>query len=436
MKRILGITVVVMLVTFVLTGCNRQSSSGTSKTAATAAPVEIKLKYWGAEQDAIMQEIQNGFNKANPSVQVTMFQEPMDQYWTKWFASIAANDPTVDIAWINPTYAAQMMGVGQLEDITDLYNSGKVDKSKFTAAAVGSYTWEGKIYAVPKDFQTVCLIYNKSIFDEVGIPYPTNDWKWDDLLKASQAIVKKDAAGNITRYGYVHNSSAMSSWFVYVYANGGELFNPDAHNGNYVNIPENVQAWQWATDLVHKYHVAPDGKVTSEMNVDVLFINEMTAMTCYVPSQLETYANALGGEKLGVAYFPYNTKRATITNCLGWGMSKGVKNLDAAKAVMTYLGSREGQEPQKSMIIPAYLGIVSAMEEKFSAMNFKAYIDSGAFAVPTPVEKYVGNAARVALETEINYLMFGEKNAAQALADAEANIRKIVAEEKTRRGIN
>jgi hypothetical protein len=54
-------------------------------------------------------------------------------------------------------------------------------------------------------------------------------------------------------------------------------------------------------------------------------------------------------------------------------------------------------------------------------------------AVPTPVERHVGNAARVALETQINYIMFGEKNAVQALADAEAEIRKLVATAEAKR---
>jgi gamma-glutamyltranspeptidase len=89
-------------------------------------------------------------------------------------------------------------------------------------------------------------------------------------------------------------------------------------------------------------------------------------------------------------------------------------------------------------------GVIAAGHYHATAAGIRMFakggnaIDAGAaagFAVPTPVEQYVGNAARVALETEINYLMFGEKDAAKALADAEENIRKIVAEEKARRGI-
>ena len=407
--------------------------------AATYEPKEgvsghIVFKYWGTEQQAVMEQIANDFMAVNGNITVEVVNEPGDQFWTKLIASIAAGVPTADVAWMNPTYAKQMIGTGQLADISDLYESGRIDKANFTEAAIGSYTSrDGGIYAVPKDFQTVCLIYNKAIFDEVGIPYPTDDWTWDDLLKASQAIVKKDASGQTVRYGYAHNASVMSSWFVYCYANGGELFNPDAHDGNFVNIPENVEAFQWAQDLIFKYGVAPDATVVAETNPDVLFINEMLAMTTYVPAQLEGYTAVLG-DKVGVAQFPYNTNKATITNCLGYCIPTGTPNLEAAKEFIVYLASREGQEPQASMIIPAYKGIVSKMEEKFASMNFKAYLESGAFAVPTPVEQYSGNAARKAMETQINYIMFGEKDAAQALADAEAEIRKLSETAKTEQG--
>jgi multiple sugar transport system substrate-binding protein len=429
MKRISGCTGV-MLAALVLVACSggkeSQPAARSASDAGTASGT-VAFKYWGSEQQSVMEAIANGFNAKNPAIKATAIYEPSDQYWTKLIASIAAGNPTADVAWINPTYAAQMMSNNQLASVSELYDSGKVDKSKFTAAAIGSYTWtDGQIYAVPKDFQTVCLIYNKGIFDEVGIPYPTDDWTWDDLLNACQAIVKTDAQGQITRYGYVHNYSVMSSWFVYCYANGGDLFNPEGNSGNYCNTPQNVEAFQWAQDMVFKYKVSPPADVTSEINVDNLFINEMVAMTAYVPAQLENYTQALG-DKVAVAQFPYKTKKATITNCLGYAIAVGTKNLAAAKEFMVYLGSREGQEPQAQLIIPAYQGIVSSMEEKFNDMNFRAYIDSGVFAVPTPVERHVGNAARVALETQINYIMFGEKNAPQALADAEEEIRKLVA---------
>ena len=55
---------------------------------------------------------------------------------------------------------------------------------------------DGSIYGIPVGFTTHCLFYNKDIFDEAGIDYPTADWTWDDLQKAAKTISEKtDAKG-------------------------------------------------------------------------------------------------------------------------------------------------------------------------------------------------------------------------------------------------
>ncbi|MFQ9480465.1 MAG: extracellular solute-binding protein [Oscillospiraceae bacterium] len=44
------------------------------------------------------------------------------------------------------------------------------------------------MYGVPKDKDTVCLVYNKEMFDQAGVAYPDENWTWDDLTEASQKI--------------------------------------------------------------------------------------------------------------------------------------------------------------------------------------------------------------------------------------------------------
>ena len=47
------------------------------------------------------------------------------------------------------------------------------------------YTYEDKYYAVPKDVDTIALWYNKTMFEEAGLDYPTADWTWDDVTAVS-----------------------------------------------------------------------------------------------------------------------------------------------------------------------------------------------------------------------------------------------------------
>ena len=442
MKRNLALVLCIELVLALFVGCasNEQpvqqqgaEPSGDGGAASGEASGTIDFRYWGAEQDEIMQQIANDFMAQNSNIKVTATLEPSDQFWTKILTSIAAKQPAADVCWINPTYAVQMMNNNQLECVQDLYDSGKVDRSKFVEGALQSYTGsDGKLYAVPKDFQTVCLIYNKGIFDEVGLPYPGDDYTWDQMVSDAQKLVKKEG-DKITRYGFVHNASVMSSWFVYCYTNGGSLFKPEENGGKYVDTPENREAFQKAADLIFKYQVAPDGSVTTETTGDEMFMNEMVAMTAYVPAQIENYSKVLG-DKVGVACFPYMKEKATITNCLGYGIPAGTKNLAAAKEFLAYLSSEAGQAPQSKAMIPAYKGIVSDMETKFKDMGFKTYLDAGDYAIPTPVEQYSGNAARKAIETEVSNILFGTKDVTTAIQDAEKGIIEAVEKAKSEMG--
>ena len=83
---------------------------------------------------------------------------------------------------------------GILADCTDIVNEADYAETAIENAK-GS---DGKIYVVPKDKDTIALLYNKEIFDEAGVTYPTADWTWDDLESASQTIYDKTG-----KYGYM-----------------------------------------------------------------------------------------------------------------------------------------------------------------------------------------------------------------------------------------
>jgi multiple sugar transport system substrate-binding protein len=97
------------------------------------------------------------------------------------------------------------------------------------------FTYEGTFYCPPKDFSTMALQYNRTLFDEAGLDYPTADWTWDDLRAAAEALTN-DEAGII---GLVTPPN-LERWLPFLYQNGGAIFDED---GNLVfDSPETVEA--------------------------------------------------------------------------------------------------------------------------------------------------------------------------------------------------
>ena len=61
---------------------------------------------------------------------------------------------------------------------------------------------------IPKDKDNGLLVYNKEMFDAADVPYPTDDWTWEDLADASKKI--HDETG---KYGFMaYNDDQLGYW--------------------------------------------------------------------------------------------------------------------------------------------------------------------------------------------------------------------------------
>lgn len=61
-----------------------------------------------------------------------------------------------------------------------------VDVSGLNDTALNAFCVNGKQYGLPESFSNVVLIYNKDLFDQAGVAYPTNDWTQDDVQAAAK----------------------------------------------------------------------------------------------------------------------------------------------------------------------------------------------------------------------------------------------------------
>ena len=80
-----------------------------------------------------------------------------------------------DVFWMHSdqigTYAEYDDILLNLSDL--IKESDKIDLSKYPEALVNTYqNADGDQLAIPKDVDTCAVWYNKTMFDEAGIPYP------------------------------------------------------------------------------------------------------------------------------------------------------------------------------------------------------------------------------------------------------------------------
>ena len=90
---------------------------------------------------------------------------------------------------------------GALLPLTDYVEKAGLDLSDFHQIAIDALTVDGELWALPQDLSPRNLLYyNKAMFDEAGIPYPTADWTLDDLVEAAKALTV-GSRPRIQRYG-------------------------------------------------------------------------------------------------------------------------------------------------------------------------------------------------------------------------------------------
>jgi multiple sugar transport system substrate-binding protein len=141
-------------------------------------------------------------------------------------------------------------------ELTDRIKSSGININNYFGTPTGEdIAWEGKMYGVPGEIDTLCLAYNADMFNEAKLDPPTSGWTWGQLLEAAQKMTKKNSKGK-QQYGFYSWNSGEELWGNFVRENGGNFLDSTYTKGA-LDQPEAVEAIQFAVDLIHKYKVSP-----------------------------------------------------------------------------------------------------------------------------------------------------------------------------------
>jgi multiple sugar transport system substrate-binding protein len=167
----------------------------------------IQLMIWGRTEEyrAVVGFVKK-FNTIYPDIKVQILFFP--NYQTKLLTMMSAGTPP-DVMYMGsedfPFYANKDVFL----DLTPMIQNDpdtvtpKFNIKDFYPQTVEPFIHQGKILGLPKDFSTMVLYYNKTMFDSAGVAYPTDNWTWNDFLEACKKLTKKDADTGRMQYVYV-----------------------------------------------------------------------------------------------------------------------------------------------------------------------------------------------------------------------------------------
>ena len=204
-----------------------------------AEPVTITYANFNASggKEEVLQAMYEAFHEEYPNITVEIETIGFDDYFTNMQTRVAGGTAP-DCYELNIENFAAYANKGALAEITG------VDLSGLNETALSAFQVDGKQYGLPGNFSNVVLVYNKDLFDQAGVAYPTSDWTQDDLQAAAEAI---RALGDDI-YG-IYQPITYNEFFKVVAQYGGSLLNEDK-TAFTINSPENLKAAQVLVDRV------------------------------------------------------------------------------------------------------------------------------------------------------------------------------------------
>lgn len=135
------------------------------------------------------------FNAANPDIKIEVdgTASGWDGVATKMITMLAGGEP-FDIATISTSYYPQFVDLGQALDITE-HAKATYSEEEYYWSVFDGLMVDGKLYGVPISVYTLVNFYNKDLYDEAGVAYPSyewgeNAWTFEDWQEVAVQLTK------------------------------------------------------------------------------------------------------------------------------------------------------------------------------------------------------------------------------------------------------
>jgi multiple sugar transport system substrate-binding protein len=395
MKKLLSL-ILALAMTFSLAACgggsgaadvsnNKEAASSTaaSESGETAYTTdELLVDIWDSNQLAGLQQIADEWSETS-GVQVKINVISWDEYWTLLEAGVSGGE-LPDVFWMHINEAEKYMDADVLLNLDDYIAADETtDLSNYYEGIVDIYSHNGSQYALPKDHDTIALLYNKDIFDKYNVDYPTNDWTWDDYAAAAAAITEAGKADGV--YGTAMNTNdGQDGWYNLIYDFGGTLISDDKKTSG-MDDPNTIAAMTWLADNL--FPSMPDQNLMADTDPDQMFLSGLVGMMLQGSWMVNTFYTAENSSSYAWAEIPYydangngtadEGERCSMYNGLGWAADANTEDPQAAYDLIAAFCSKEGQTEQAELgvTMAAYKGCSDSFVSAFDGMDLSPFLD-------------------------------------------------------------
>jgi len=345
----------------------------------------VRFSSWGSKTEYnILKEVIRDYETKNPDIRIEFIHVP-ENYFRKLHL-LYASKTEPDVVFINNTYAPLYIRAGLLEDLSQF------NKGDFFKSATDCFTYDNKLYAVPRDVSGLVIYINKNI-----IKHPEIIKNIYDLKKYAKNVSDE------TVFGLNFETNPLF-WIYYLEYFGGGILSDDGKNIIF-NSQDSIKGLEFYSDMINKDHSIPKKYQMSGMTSAQMFINRKTAMYLSGRWMVPKFREVVTFD-WDVIPFPFDKGQKNLIDASGWAISKSSKHKKEAFDFVKYMSSKEVSEifTKSGLITPARKDVANSpvfLDKNLKPKSSYVFVETMKNSKSTPVnENYAKIVDAIVTETE------------------------------------
>lgn len=392
-----------------------------------AAEVKIRVAGFGGTDTAIVEELIARFVQPNlTGIQVAY--EPIPDAYDKWIVNALSAGTGPDLFYVDIFWSQGLFSSGAVEPLDAYLTKSQVLKEKdIIPALLNAFTYGGKVYGIPKDFNTLALIYNKDMFDIAKVAYPDENDDWNTLTDK----LRKVQAAFPDVYG-VCLSPEFARMGAFAYATGFNNFDKDGKTD--ILSKEFRDAFNWYTGLAEKGIGVMPADIGQGWGGGALAAEKVAACFegAWIVGFLRDESPNLNYGAALLPKYPGTGKRGNLTFTVSWSMNAASKHKEEAFKVLEMLTSPEAQQwvLERGLALPSRSALVdnpyfkkTDREAVANRIVFEGAADG--YVMPFEFGKYGGDWM-TPINDALASVMSGQQSADEALKEAQKRLTELI----------
>lgn len=165
-------------------------------TFSVSAQTTIKVALWDYEMSPEYHELIKTFEKNNPDIKIEVIDVTSQDYGDKLTVMLSGGEDLDVFAVKDMPGYSNFIEMNRLEPLNKYMERDNFDTSVYSGL-MKEIKVNDKYYGIPYRTDNWILFYNKDIFDQAGVEYPTNDMTWTEFREKAAALTSGSGSDKI-----------------------------------------------------------------------------------------------------------------------------------------------------------------------------------------------------------------------------------------------